>query len=121
MSCFFQTFIRHGDRTLCSAETCWPSDAAVYNCSLTRLMGSLQDRTDPHPALGMNYRVLFEPNEEWLAGDCGIGQLTSRGYQQEVNNGRAVASAYVAGGNGFLPSTLTDDNAGMFYLRSDNE
>ncbi len=56
-----------------------------------------------------------------MAGDCGIGQLTARGYTQQLNNGAAVRSAYVTGGGAFLPTTLTDESASAFYLRSDNE
>ncbi len=71
--------------------------------------------------LQLQYRVLFEPDEEFLAGDCGIGMLTSRGYTQQLNNGAALNAAYVAGGNGFLPAALTDEVASAYYLRSDNE
>jgi hypothetical protein len=56
---------------------------------------------------------------QFLPGDCGVGQLTAKGYSQQLANGAAAAAAYV--GAGLLPQTLSDDSASLFYLRSDNE
>ena len=38
----------------------------------------------------------YEPNREFLHGNCGVGQLTTRGYAQQLNNGAALAK--VSGG-----------------------
>lgn len=49
-------------------------------------------------------------------GDCLVGQLTDKGYQQELGNGAVYKQAYV--NSGFLSKDLLDTEV---WLRSDWE
>ena len=39
-----QVFIRHGDRTLADASSCWPGDDFVWDCDLGVIQGPSQVR-----------------------------------------------------------------------------
>ena len=84
-------FIRHGDRTLATAAPCWPTDDVPYECDLGVIRGPSFTRDGSHVDPQLTYRMEYEPNREYLPGNCGVGQLTTRGYAQELNNGAALS------------------------------
>ena len=53
---------------------------------------------------------------EVFPGDCYVGQLTLKGYEQHENNGRLLRKAYV--GSGFISSNY---NPSKHYFRSDGK
>lgn len=98
-----QVFIRHGDRTLARANKCWDGDDAVWDCDLAQLQHTSVTPGQQAVKLGRVYRKQFIPGEEYLHGDCGIGQLTSIGHDQQHMNGANLRDAYITGA-GLLPS-----------------
>ena len=60
--------------------------------------------------------TVYSFGDETLRGNCSVGQLTSIGFKQHIDNGGHLATAYVNGQ--FLSKAL---NTSELYLRSDGE
>ena len=84
-----QIIVRHGDRTPAFNHMCWAGNTAVWTCNMTQLQLSSVtpwDTTVQPPRL---FRKQFERGAEVLpTGNCGLGQLTTVGLQQQYNNGQ---------------------------------
>lgn len=97
-------------------KKCWDNDNTVWQCTLSQLERSTLS-TDATVNLTRAYDLAFIPDREALPGNCGLGQLTSIGYNQELDNGKNLHDAYVA--TGLLPP-LTQANEVDVFLRSDD-
>ena len=97
-----QVFLRHGDRTLSDPGTCWPNDQAVWPCQLTQLQANTELSGEATAAVSRAYRLQYIAGVEDEKGCAGVGQLTERGYDQEVTNGQHLRDAYVTR-EGLLP------------------
>lgn len=60
--------------------------------------------------MARDYRLQYLPGVEDEKGCAGIGQLTKRGYDQEVANGQHLRDAYVTRA-GLLPEVRRDTAA----------
>ena len=63
--------------------------------------------------------IFFAPvykTGEMLPGNCSVGQLTTIGFNQHIQNGASLRKAYVD--TGFIPANFDGDE---IYLRSDGE
>lgn len=59
---------------------------------------------------------MFQYGVEAILGDCSVGQLTLKGYQQQLQNGMYLKEAYVD--SGFLASSF---NSSDIFIRSDGK
>ena len=84
-----QVIVRHGDRTPAFNHMCWVDNTAVWECDMSQLQLSSVtpwETTAPPTRL---YRKVFQPGAEVLPnGNCGLGQLTTVGYNQHIKNGQ---------------------------------
>jgi hypothetical protein len=112
-----QVFIRHGDRVRASGGDCWPNDAAIYACEdLDVALASSQGaRTTDNLNLARVYRKTYLPGRQALAGSCGLGALTARGYAQQVTNAEVLRAAY---GNWLPDLNNATEASSAFLLRS---
>jgi len=112
-----QVFVvmRHGDRTPAASDACWPNDNAEWNCQLSSLSVP-SDSSEEQLSVPRLYRQVHFKTNEVLKGTCLVGQLTSRGYEQQIANGKLFRQTYV-NKLGFLPSKL---NSSLLFIRSDN-
>ena len=86
---YTQVIVRHGDRTRASGGTCWAGDDVTYQCTLTQLQSqTLSTNATSRAAPQHVYDERFVANQEVLPGNCGLGQLTARGFQQHIGNGQ---------------------------------
>lgn len=108
-----QTFIRHGDRTRAFGGPCWPADAIQYDCPLSVAVGSSITKDDSFNFTRV-YRKQYMDTFEGLPGDCGMGQLSMRGRQQEMDNGKVLRNAY----GSWLPDLNTPSEKKKFLFRS---
>eukprot|EP00033_Pygsuia_biforma_P000990 GCRY01001134.1.p1 GENE.GCRY01001134.1~~GCRY01001134.1.p1 ORF type:complete len:483 (-),score=82.13 GCRY01001134.1:200-1576(-) len=87
---------RHGDRTKCQANHCWPgSQNEEWDCSLTA--ASVPDehlKGGNIPLVSRLYRKQYDEGVEFFKGNCMIGQLTVKGYQQHIKNGENFRKIY---------------------------
>eukprot|EP01087_Luapelamoeba_hula_P007134 TRINITY_DN1732_c0_g1_i1.p1 TRINITY_DN1732_c0_g1~~TRINITY_DN1732_c0_g1_i1.p1 ORF type:complete len:453 (+),score=45.86 TRINITY_DN1732_c0_g1_i1:109-1467(+) len=123
--------IRHGDRstfgwypkpgTFGSKRLCWPNDTNKWECDLNYETvpgpGRTNDTRVPPTTI---FRKLYEDNENVLQGNCDVGQLTKKGYEQQLTNGKMIRDYYIRK-IGFLPDDLTTRDLRQFYVRSDDE
>eukprot|EP01112_Ceratiomyxa_fruticulosa_P000149 TRINITY_DN1016_c0_g1_i1.p1 TRINITY_DN1016_c0_g1~~TRINITY_DN1016_c0_g1_i1.p1 ORF type:complete len:424 (+),score=67.74 TRINITY_DN1016_c0_g1_i1:307-1578(+) len=86
-----QTVTRHGDRTMITRFT---NDKSVWTCNLTFTEYPSTRRT-PTESVDRLYRKTYLPNREVIAGDCALGQLTNKGYDQHVALGQQLRKLYV--------------------------
>jgi len=126
-----EMLFRHGDRTsfawyptpgsLGSKKQCWPNDTNVWDCSINYLnYPSPNNNVVSLGSSGVLFRKVYDAGENVLAGNCDVGQLTQKGFLQEVVNGKMLRNYYV-NKLGFLPTQLTQDNLGLIHVRSDDE
>lgn len=98
-----QVFIRHGDRTDAGPQECWPNDQADWPCHLKQNQAT---STSPDKisttTVDRVYRLTYVPGLESEGGCAGTGQLTERGYEQQLSNGEHLRDAYVTAA-GLLP------------------
>ena len=139
-----QVFIRHGDRSPVDDTKCWNDDNAVWSCTLSQNEKNSVTMNST-VAVDRMYDLAFIPNREALPGSCGLGQLTTIGQSQQLQNGevlptlrcvlwRALWRVYDAGmrvvavnqnlrkayvDSGVLPADYFG-NEDKFFLRSDN-
>lgn len=111
-----QVIIRHGDRVQWQPKPCWPNSTAVWNCSLSVSSTPSVSRTEMTTNAFRLYRRLFEYGVEEIRGDCYVGQLTVKGYYQQLLNGVYLQQAYID--SGFLNRSF---NSSEVYIRSDDE
>jgi len=108
-------FIRHGDRTrMHYSSGCWPgADDVPYECGdLRSLLSSAVGHSAAPPRA---FRMNFMPGRNSLPGNCGLAQLTLKGYAQHLKNGQLLRETY----SEFLPPVYHGHEAD-FFLRSDN-
>jgi len=111
-----QVVIRHGDRLPWAGQLCWPTADATFSCSLADT--SIPD-DKPQDSKATNtrlYRKRVIAGRNYYPGNCLTGQLTTRGYNQHLSNGRKFYSAYTQAS---LISRQYNPNE--IYLRTDNE
>eukprot|EP00731_Ephydatia_muelleri_P020867 Em0013g594a len=106
---------RHGDRVPWEGQSCWPNDPSVWECTLTSAEIPMYSDTQYGKFLPRVYRKVYKTGE-MLPGNCSVGQLTTIGYNQHIQNGASLRKAYVD--TGFLPANFDGDE---IYLRSDDE
>jgi len=125
-----EVLIRHGDRSsfawysppasLGTRKQCWPGDTAAWNCTVNYLTYPGLSRVAPSISQPDRlYRKLYDNDKNILAGNCDVGQLTSKGYHQQIVNGKMIRNYYVDKMS-FLPENITEDNLSTFYIRSDD-
>lgn len=108
---------RHGDRTIAGQSPCWPNDSAVWNCSLTDTSIPNESRTSSTSGVDRLYRKVYMQGRNYFPGNCMTGQLTDRGYQQELHNGEMYFN-YLVNQLGFLPTTFTPK---LLFARADDD
>eukprot|EP01138_Halocafeteria_seosinensis_P005138 gb/GECG01005253.1/.p1 GENE.gb/GECG01005253.1/~~gb/GECG01005253.1/.p1 ORF type:complete len:487 (+),score=31.96 gb/GECG01005253.1/:1-1461(+) len=108
-----QVFIRHGDRVQDGPGPCWPNDDTVFNCNLTQLLETTTSRERDQDTVPWLYRKIYRRGHCALPGNCHVGQLTTKGFEQHTQNGKYLAAAY-----GDLLGKITDHD--QFHLRSDD-
>lgn len=108
---------RHGDRTIAGSTPCWPNDTAVYKCTLTDTSIPNQSRTSTTTNVNRLYRKVYMDNRNYFPGNCMTGQLTDRGYHQEVENG-AMYRDYLVEKLNFMPSSF---NPNEVFARADDQ
>jgi hypothetical protein len=124
-----EVLIRHGDRSsfpwypkpdTFGTKLCWPGDSAVWDCQANYLSTAGTSRTNQaiNPPATL-YRKLNDEGKNEVVGSCDVGQLTLKGYLQEVANGNILRNYYVDK-LGFLPSNYSRENSSLFYIRSDD-
>ncbi len=125
-----EVMIRHGARTPWGAEPCWVNYDVKWNdCNVTELM--LASPT-PYPydsnkvAEPWLFRKIYDAFPSELNGEnCYTGQLLSKGYDQELENGHILRKQYLENSNPSLnifPSTnWTKIKEDQYFLRSDDE
>jgi len=111
-----QVVIRHGDRTPWQGNLCWPSASNTFSCSLADTSIPDNDPSKFSASPSRLYRKRIMPGRNSYPGDCLTGQLTSRGYNQHLSNGRKFYSAYTKAS--LISPSYTETE---IYLRSDNE
>ncbi|KAL3916551.1 MAG: hypothetical protein SGILL_005127 [Bacillariaceae sp.] len=109
------TVIRHGARTPWSSELhCWDGfwespETGVWDCNLTTFMtqpivdgksssSSSNEKDEAMFLFDKRYDALLFPNDHLtneLNGTCQMGQLLSRGHEQQLYNGKIMREAYV--------------------------
>lgn len=114
-----QVIVRHGDRTPAFNHMCWVDNTAVWECDMSQLQLSSVTPWETTASPTRLYRKVFQPGAEVLPnGNCGLGQLTTVGYNQHIKNGQYLRDYYVDK-VGLIPPTWLDDPS-QFHLRSDN-
>lgn len=92
---------------------CWPNDDTVFTCSLVQLLQSSLLRRPTEVSVPRLYRKEYRRGFTDLPGDCHVGQLTLKGFEQHTQNGKYLAAAYPD----LFNSISAED---QFYLRSDD-
>ncbi|KAL5471126.1 hypothetical protein EMCRGX_G029209 [Ephydatia muelleri] len=105
---------RHGDRVPASSRSCWPNDSE-WTCTLGNAEIPMYSDTQYGMFLPRVYRKVYQFGES-LPGNCSAGQLTTIGFNQQIQNGASLRKAYVD--TGFLPANFDGDE---IYLRSDGK
>lgn len=107
--------IRHGARTPWSSDLAcwdgyWQADTGVWDCGLTTFLapptprvvdeeeGKYSSQTDNMFLFEKKYDALQYPQRNEFNGTCQKGQLLLQGYDQELQNGQFLRSAYVYDG-----------------------
>jgi hypothetical protein len=108
--------VRHGARTpWSSGMSCWDGywqsgDTGVWDCALTTFLapptprvvneekGVYGSQTDSMFLFEKKYDALKYPQRNEMNGTCQKGQLLLQGYDQELQNGQILRSAYVFDG-----------------------
>eukprot|EP01121_Diplochlamys_sp_Union-15-3_P008178 TRINITY_DN2153_c0_g1_i1.p1 TRINITY_DN2153_c0_g1~~TRINITY_DN2153_c0_g1_i1.p1 ORF type:complete len:310 (+),score=37.84 TRINITY_DN2153_c0_g1_i1:72-1001(+) len=101
-----QVVMRHGDRAPCSA--CSTKYSGVWTCDLKE--GTFVSKERTARLFQKNYPLHKNVNP----GNCGLGQLTDKGYQQHVSNGNVLRQTYIQS-MGFFSSHLVSEEV---YVRS---
>ncbi|KAL5471128.1 hypothetical protein EMCRGX_G029211 [Ephydatia muelleri] len=116
-STLLQTHVlaRHGDRVPWEGQSCWPNDPSMWMCTLDNAEIPMYSDTQYGKFLPRVYRKVYKFGES-LPGNCSVGQLTTIGFNQHIQNGASLRKAYVD--TGFLPANFDGDE---IYLRSDDE
>jgi len=100
--------VRHGART--PVVGVCPKSNAVWACEFT-------SNERPNFAPGMSlYAKTWINGRNFYPGTCGMGVLTSLGYQQQIRNGVFLRSRY---NSTFLPDRINQNTfESKFYVRS---
>lgn len=108
---FVQVITRHGDRTTVNQL---PGDSYVWQC--TNLTTFMAPSTNQAPSVNVSrlYRKNYLPGREPTPGNCYLGELTARGFQQHLELGQNLRQLYVNTYN-FLPENI---NASIMAIRS---
>jgi hypothetical protein len=112
-----QVLIRHGDRLFAGNTRCWHGDTKVWDCSRMTTFRAPHhgDSNATHvPAMPRIFQQTYLQPGEWYRGSCGVGQLTSKGFEQQQTNGAILRKAYVGS---LLSAELTHSE---LHLRSDD-
>jgi len=125
-----EVLFRHGDRTpfswystpgLYGRKQCWPNDTASWTCDVNYLnYPSPNNNVDSLPSTGVLFRKVYDSGTNVEAGNCDVGQLTQKGFFQEITNGKMLRNYYVDQ-LGFLPTSLTEADMNVIHVRSDDE
>ena len=94
---------------------CWPNDDSVWNCTLkfSEVPTSSTSSSSETPRL---FRLNYDAGRNVFAGNCGVGQLTQLGEEQQFYNGQMLRELYISQG-GLLPS---DYSPASMYIRADD-
>jgi hypothetical protein len=128
------TFIRHGDRTSTNSRVaqkgtgwppkqgCWPNDSGQWQCSARDVVTVQADQWSTFNWSMPQFltRKQYDDGENTVAGTCFQGQLTDRGYKQQLNNGRMFREAYVQRTPLLSPLFNADTAQHELYIRSDD-
>lgn len=110
-----QVVMRHGDRMIAEGDSCWPNDTAVFTCDLTSTSVPNLDLDQTMTNVQRLYRKNFVFGEEDYAGNCGLGELTDFGYQQQYENGQTIRQLYIES----VPFLSNQTNPSEFYIFTD--
>jgi len=121
---FVLSTIRHGDRM--PTAPCWPGLSQFFNCTLkfdfrsfnsglNNIYGAASSATNNNRL----FRREFLTQNDTLYGNCGAGQLTYKGFEQEKMNGKMYRKAYID--SGFLPQHYGSNTSNLFFLRADEK
>jgi len=100
-----QILTRHGDRT----PTGPLQPEVVWNCTLNWLQLASNDFDQSEYVPKRQYRKTYLANREVLLGNCELGQLTEKGYQQHISLGSQIRELYINQYN-FLEAQLNLDD-----------
>jgi len=95
---------------------CWAGDQQKFECDLEYASIPILDRNSNSLQVDRLYRKVYDEGVEDQPGDCNAGQLTTRGYQQQLMNGADLRQAYID--SGFLSDIYSPSDV---HLRSDDE
>jgi hypothetical protein len=87
-----QAFFRHGDRTPWRADQCWTPDGGIGVCDYTDYLESAFGEPLLAPGRRFAFKRIYDD-----ANKCEVGQLTTYGFHQELNNGQLLRKAYIEG------------------------
>ena len=96
---------RHGDRIQANAGKCWKGDEHTWDCLLTEATTPTINRDQHYLRVERLYRKVFYTGREEVPGNCALGQLTSRGFKQQIENGENYRQVYVE--SGFLSQNFS--------------
>eukprot|EP00127_Corallochytrium_limacisporum_P000078 Clim_evm17s3 gene=Clim_evmTU17s3 len=109
---------RHGDRLYDRRGECWTGDTAAFECPLQQANG-LQGRDRTYLHSGRLFEKSYMEGRNNYPGNCGTGQLTTRGFHQHLINGRGLREEINASRPNFLPKTHKQMRE-QVYVRSDD-
>lgn len=89
---------RHGDRIQANAGQCWKGDEHTWDCLLTEATTPTINRDQHYLRVERLYRKVFYTGREEVPGNCALGQLTSIGFKQQLDNGENYRKVYVDSG-----------------------
>eukprot|EP01135_Chromosphaera_perkinsii_P000347 Nk52_evm6s77 gene=Nk52_evmTU6s77 len=112
-----QVVLRHGDRITWMERPCWPHYEYFWNCTLHFASMPTIDKDNTLPP-GSPMPTLFRKDyiggKNLLPGNCNYMQLTKKGLEQHIRNGKEFREIYVHRAK-FLQPEFTDDDV---FLRS---
>eukprot|EP01086_Lenisia_limosa_P002612 TRINITY_DN1630_c0_g1_i1.p1 TRINITY_DN1630_c0_g1~~TRINITY_DN1630_c0_g1_i1.p1 ORF type:complete len:440 (+),score=61.62 TRINITY_DN1630_c0_g1_i1:100-1320(+) len=84
--------IRHGDRQHDKEEPCWENYDTEWDCSG---MTNYITPTLPSVTPKRIFRQMYTEGDNATPGNCRLAQLTSKGYEQHIMNGKGLGSRYI--------------------------
>ena len=106
--------LRHGDRITWMERPCWPNYEYFWNCTLHFASIPTEDSSYQTTTVPTLFTKRYIDGKNLLPGNCNYMQLTKKGLEQHINNGKKFRKIYVEDAK-FLSSTYDQTE---LYARS---